>query len=100
MSKSSDTIKLEPSWRAHLLPEFEQPYMKALKVFLQQQKQAGKIIYPPGSEYFNAFNLTPFEQVKVVILGQDPYHGPNQAHGLCFSVRKGVPFPPSLRNIF
>ena len=100
MSKSSDTIKLEPSWRTHLLPEFEQPYMKALKVFLQQQKQAGKIIYPPGSEYFNAFNLTPFEQVKVVILGQDPYHGPNQAHGLCFSVRKGVPFPPSLRNIF
>ncbi len=93
-------IQLDGSWKQHLLTEFSEPYMKSLRAFLLQQKKLGKVIYPQGAEYFQAFNLTPFEQVKVVILGQDPYHGPNQAHGLCFSVRKGVAFPPSLRNIF
>lgn len=93
-------IKLEASWKQHLLSEFQQPYMQQLRAFLQEQKALGKIIYPKGNEYFNAFNLTPFDQVKVVIIGQDPYHGPNQAHGLCFSVRPGVAFPPSLVNIF
>ncbi len=93
-------IKLEPSWKQHLLPQFEQEYMKNLRRFLLQQKQAGKVIFPKGDEYFNAFNLTPFDQVKVVIIGQDPYHGPGQAHGLCFSVRAGVTLPPSLQNIF
>jgi len=93
-------IKLEASWKQHLLPEFQQPYMQQLRAFLQEQKSLGKTIYPKGNEYFNAFNLTPFDQVKVVIIGQDPYHGPNQAHGLCFSVQPGVAFPPSLVNIF
>lgn len=93
-------IKLEASWKQHLLAEFQQPYMQQLRGFLQEQKSLGKIIYPKGTEYFNAFNLTPFDQVKVVIIGQDPYHGPNQAHGLCFSVQPGVAFPPSLVNIF
>lgn len=93
-------IKLEASWKQHLLAEFQQPYMQQLRAFLQEQKSLGKTIYPKGNEYFNAFNLTPFDQVKVVIIGQDPYHGPNQAHGLCFSVQPGVAFPPSLVNIF
>lgn len=93
-------IQLEPTWKQHLEGEFAQDYMVKLKQFLLQQKQAGKTIYPKGNEYFNAFNLTPFEQVKVVILGQDPYHGPGQAHGLCFSVQHGVKPPPSLQNIF
>ena len=100
MSASASSIKMEDSWKQRLLPEFSKPYMMQLREFLQQQKNAGKVIYPKGTEYFNAFNLTPFDQVKVVILGQDPYHGPNQAHGLCFSVRQGVAFPPSLLNIF
>jgi uracil-DNA glycosylase len=94
------TIKLEPSWKIYLVKEFEKDYMKNLKSFLIEQKQKGKIIYPHGDDIFNAFNLTPFDQVKVVIIGQDPYHGENQAHGLCFSVKKGVPIPPSLVNIF
>lgn len=93
-------IKLEASWKQRLQDQFEQPYMQALKAFLQAEKQAGKVIYPKGGEFFNALNLTPFEDVKVVILGQDPYHGPGQAHGLCFSVLPGVPHPPSLKNIF
>ncbi len=93
-------IKIEESWKPRLLSQFQQPYMQQLREFLKQQKELGKIIFPKGTEYFNAFNLTPFEQVKVVILGQDPYHGPNQAHGLCFSVKPGVAFPPSLLNIF
>ena len=93
-------IKLEASWKQRLLPEFSKPYMQQLREFLQQQKSQGKVIFPKGSEYFSAFDLTPFDKVKVVILGQDPYHGPNQAHGLCFSVQPGVPFPPSLQNIF
>lgn len=96
----TDTIKLESSWKEHLLPEFSKPYMQSLKVFLQAEKQANKKIYPKGSEIFKAFELTPFDQVKVVILGQDPYHQINQAHGLCFSVRPGVTPPPSLRNIY
>ena len=97
---TSEQIQIDPTWKQHLLPEFSQDYMAQLKAFLLQQKQAGKVVYPKGSEYFNAFNLTPFEQVKVVILGQDPYHGPGQAHGLCFSVQQGVKPPPSLVNIF
>ncbi|MCG8672279.1 MAG: uracil-DNA glycosylase [Pseudomonadales bacterium] len=97
---TDDRVQLESSWKKRLLPEFEKDYMESLKAFLVAEKKAGKVIYPRGDEYFNAFNLTPFEQVKVVILGQDPYHGPGQAHGLCFSVQPQVPFPPSLRNIF
>ena len=93
-------IKLEPSWKKWLLPEFERPYMQALKIFLQQEKQQGKHIYPKGSEYFRALNLTTFDRVKVVLLGQDPYHGPGQAHGLSFSVKPGVAPPPSLVNIY
>lgn len=93
-------VQLEASWKARLDSEFEKPYMKQLKAFLVAEKRQGKVIYPKGADYFKALNLTPFESVKVVILGQDPYHGPQQAHGLCFSVPEGVPFPPSLRNIF
>ncbi len=95
-----DRIKLEESWKEHLKPEFERDYMLALRQFLQQEKELGKVIFPAGSEIFNALNSTPLSQVKVVILGQDPYHGPGQAHGLCFSVRPGVAIPPSLRNIY
>lgn len=93
-------IQIEPSWLQVLKDEFDKPYMHSLRAFLQAEKQAGKIIYPPGKNIFNAFDSTPFDAVKVVILGQDPYHGPGQAHGLCFSVLPGVPFPPSLLNIF
>jgi len=93
-------IDLEASWLAELQGEFEQPYMCQLREFLRSEIQAGKQLYPPGAEVFNAFAQTPFAQVKVVILGQDPYHGPGQAHGLCFSVRPGVRPPPSLLNIF
>ena len=97
---TNKTIQLDPSWLAVIGDEFDKPYMASLKQFLQQQKQQRKVIYPPGKFIFNALNSTPFDQVKVVILGQDPYHGPNQAHGLCFSVLPGVSFPPSLRNIY
>ncbi len=93
-------IKLEPSWLEVLGEEFSKPYMQSLKAFLQDQKIQGKTIFPTGDNWFNAFNSTPFNQVKVVILGQDPYHGPGQAHGLCFSVLPGVPVPPSLVNIY
>lgn len=93
-------IDIHPSWLAHLEPEFELPYMKQLKQFLLEQKRAGKVIYPESKNIFNAFNSTPLDQVKVVILGQDPYHGPNQAHGLCFSVQPGIQPPPSLQNMF
>lgn len=96
----SNNIQLEPGWLAVLGAEFEQPYMHALKQFLLAEKRAGKVIYPAGSQIFNALNTTPFEAVKVVILGQDPYHGPGQAHGLSFSVPPGVRIPPSLRNIY
>lgn len=95
-----ERIQLEPSWKAHLLPEFEKPYMGALRKFLEQERAAKKQIYPRPTEFFSAMNACPFERVKVVILGQDPYHGPNQAHGLSFSVRPGVVVPPSLVNIY
>jgi uracil-DNA glycosylase len=95
-----DRLKLEESWKQRLRQEFEQDYMLQLRAFLLQEKQAGKQIFPAGNDIFNALNSTPFETVKVVILGQDPYHGPGQAHGLCFSVRPGVEIPPSLRNIY
>ncbi|MEO6689724.1 MAG: uracil-DNA glycosylase [Dokdonella sp.] len=97
---SEDRVKLEPSWKARVGSQFERPEMVALAEFLRSEKAAGKVIYPPGSRIFAALDSTPFDAVKVVILGQDPYHGPNQAHGLCFSVLPGVPAPPSLENIF
>ena len=93
-------IKLEPSWKSRLEGEFSADYMQQLSRFLRAEKAAGKKIYPPGGEIFHAFALTPFDSVKVVILGQDPYHGPGQAHGLSFSVRVGMAKPPSLQNIF
>lgn len=93
-------IKLEQSWKKRLLPEFQEDYMLSLKAFLEKEKKQKKQIFPNGNDYFAAMNLTPFDKVKVVILGQDPYHGAGQAHGLCFSVQKGVRFPPSLQNIF
>ena len=100
MSAAVRQIGLEPSWLAHLAAEFERDYMQALRAFLQAEKQAGKRIFPAGKEFFNAFDHTPFDRVKVVILGQDPYHGEGQAHGLCFSVKPGVAVPPSLQNIY
>lgn len=100
MASAADRVQLEPGWKAVLGAEFEQDYMQQLRAFLLAEKQAGKTIFPPGPEIFHAFDRTPFDQVKVVILGQDPYHGPGQAHGLCFSVRKGVRVPPSLVNIY
>ncbi|MET3652904.1 uracil-DNA glycosylase [Dyella japonica] len=93
-------MKLEPSWKDRIGEYLARPDMRALSDFLRAEKQAGKVIYPPGPEIFAAFDHTPFDAVRVVILGQDPYHGPNQAHGLCFSVRPGIPAPPSLQNIF
>jgi uracil-DNA glycosylase len=96
----SETIQLEKSWKSRLLPEFEKDYMRTLKDFLREQKEKKRTVFPKGNEFFAALNHTPFEKVKVVILGQDPYHGPGQAHGLSFSVRKGIPAPPSLVNIF
>ena len=93
-------IRLHESWKAPLLTEFNEPYMAALKSFLTSEKAAGKTIYPKASEWFRALDLTPLDRVRVVILGQDPYHGPGQAHGLCFSVPPGVRPPPSLLNIF
>ncbi|TAN08260.1 MAG: uracil-DNA glycosylase [Rhodanobacteraceae bacterium] len=97
---SDARLRLEASWKARVGDYFERPDMQALAGFLRAEKRAGKRIYPPGPEIFAAFAATPFDAVKVVILGQDPYHGPGQAHGLCFSVRPGVPVPPSLQNIF
>jgi len=96
----TDTIKLHESWKAPLAPEFSDAYMLALKAFLEGEKSKGKRIFPKGAEYFRALDLTPLDRVKVVILGQDPYHGEGQAHGLCFSVRPGVRPPPSLVNIY
>ena len=88
------------SWKEALAGEREAPYFREIREFVEQERKKGKRVYPKNSEIFRALQLTPFEQVKVVIVGQDPYHGPNQAHGLCFSVRPGVPLPPSLQNIF
>lgn len=93
-------VKIHPSWKAVLSEEFEKDYFINLVDFLKTEKQSGKTIYPKGSEIFNAFDKTPFNNLKVVILGQDPYHGPGQAHGLSFSVQKGISPPPSLVNIF
>ena len=97
---SEDRVKLEPSWKARVGDWFERDDMRALSSFLRGRKQAGARVYPPGPEIFAAFDATPFDAVKVVILGQDPYHGPGQAHGLCFSVKPGVPVPPSLQNMY
>lgn len=93
-------VRLDDSWKAVLGEEFARPYMAALKAFLQREKAAGKTIFPKGAEYFRALDLTPLDEVRVVILGQDPYHGAGQAHGLCFSVQPGVRIPPSLVNIY
>lgn len=93
-------VVLEESWKERLGEELSRDYMRKLKTFLLKQIKAGKSIYPKGREYFRALDLTPFDQVKIVILGQDPYHGPGQAHGLCFSVRPEVPPPPSLVNMY
>ncbi|MBO9672040.1 MAG: uracil-DNA glycosylase [Sphingobacteriaceae bacterium] len=91
---------LEPGWLAVLEEEFEKDYMKSLKSFLLEEKNKGVTVYPKGADIFNALNTTPFDKVKVVILGQDPYHGAGQAHGLSFSVQRGVAVPPSLKNIY
>jgi uracil-DNA glycosylase len=93
-------VKIESSWKEVLQHEFSKTYFQEIVAFLKIEKAQGKTIYPPGSFIFNAFNTTPFDKVKIVLLGQDPYHGPHQAHGLCFSVLDGVPPPPSLQNIF
>ncbi|HKH62704.1 MAG TPA: uracil-DNA glycosylase [Flavitalea sp.] len=93
-------VKIDSSWKNVLKAEFEKPYFLETVTFLRMEKSAGKVIYPAGSLLFNAFNTTPFDSVKVVLLGQDPYHGPGQAHGLCFSVPDGITPPPSLVNIF
>lgn len=93
-------VKIEPSWKEALKSEFGKAYFEQIALHIKTEKSQGKIIYPPGSCIFNAFNTTPIDKIKVVILGQDPYHGPRQAHGLCFSVQNGVAPPPSLVNIF
>ena len=93
-------VRIEESWKNALADEFGKPYFESLVRFLHSEKAAGQTIYPPGSQIFRAFELTPLDNLKVVILGQDPYHGPGQAHGLSFSVSAGVPAPPSLKNIF
>lgn len=94
------TIRLEKSWLELLESEFESAYFLSLKSFLESEIRESTPIYPPGPQIFAAMDLCPFQDVKVVIIGQDPYHGPNQAHGLCFSVNEGIPHPPSLQNIF
>lgn len=94
------SVNIEESWKTALAAEWEKPYFVALKDFLQAEKAAGNTIYPPGKLIFNAFDSTPFEQVKVVLIGQDPYHGEGQAEGLAFSVPQGIAIPPSLRTIY
>lgn len=93
-------IRLKSSWMLHLNDEVSKDYIKVLMTFLDNEELSGNIVYPKRSEYFRALDLTPFDQVKVVVLGQDPYHGPNQAHGLCFSVMPTMRTPPSLHNIY
>ena len=93
-------VKIEASWKEVLAEEFKKPYFKQIAQHLKTEKEQGKIIYPPGPQIFHAFEATPFDKVKVVVIGQDPYHGPKQAHGLSFSVQQGVATPPSLINIF
>lgn len=93
-------VKIEESWKEALKDEFAKPYFEQIVFFLKTERLAGKTIYPPGPLIFNAFQQTPFDKVKVVLIGQDPYHGPGQAHGLCFSVQKGINPPPSLVNIY
>lgn len=97
---TATNIQIEDSWKNVLIEEFDKPYFNELRRFLHSEKENGKIIYPAGIHIFNAFNSTPFDKVRVVILGQDPYHGAGQAHGLCFSVQNGIKPPPSLVNIF
>lgn len=92
-------VKIDDSWKSQLADEFEKDYFKKLTDFVRQEYHTTRV-YPPGNLIFNAFNHCPFDKVKVVIIGQDPYHGPGQAHGLCFSVNEGIQFPPSLQNIF
>ena len=94
------SVQIEAGWKEALTAEFSKAYFLQLKAFLKEEKRAGQLIYPPGKQIFAAFDSTPFDQVKVVIIGQDPYHGPGQAHGLCFSVLPGVAIPPSLRNVY
>lgn len=100
MADPAASVKIEAGWKEALRNEFSKPYFLQLKAFLLQEKKDGQVIYPPGPEIFHAFDSTPFDQVKVVIIGQDPYHGQGQAHGLCFSVKPGVAVPPSLKNIY
>ena len=99
MSAAADRVVLEASWKEALADEFDKPYMRRLKAFLVEEKRARRVVYPKGAEIFAALDLTPIDQVRVVIMGQDPYHGPGQAHGLSFSVPPGVARPPSLLNI-
>ncbi len=98
--EGSSRVQLEASWKSRIGDWLLRPEMQQLSAFLRQRKAAGVRVFPPGPQIFAAFNATPFDQVKVVILGQDPYHGAGQAHGLCFSVQPGVPVPPSLLNIY
>lgn len=100
MSDAAASVKIEEGWKQALMKEWGKPYFQQLKAFLISEKQVGHTIYPPGSLIFNAFNKAPFDAVKVVIIGQDPYHGPGQAHGLCFSVPHGIRVPPSLNRIY
>ena len=100
MSSPKITELLDPVWRAHFEQEFSQDYMVNLRAFLKNEIQGGQVVYPPKGQWFNAFLYTPFNQIKVVIVGQDPYHGEGQAHGLSFSVPDGIKVPPSLRNIY
>ena len=97
---TDDRVRLEPSWKARVGDYLQRPEMVELAAFLRAEKARGRTLYPPGPAIFAALDATPFDAVKVVILGQDPYHGPGQAHGLCFSVAPGVPPPPSLQNVF
>src|ERR1700760_1808903 len=98
MSEHQPAVQIEESWKKAIADEFAKPYFAEIKKHILHEKEKGKKVYPPGPLVFNAFNLTPFNDVKVVIIGQDPYHGAGQAHGLCFSVPKGIKPPPSLVN--